>query len=550
MAVQIIDLVHRFDTGEILLPMMQRDYVWKAAKVVKLLDSLYKRWPIGCFYVWHTTQPQPSKTRVGAGTPARRSIDNFYGFLLDGQQRLTSLSLAIAGEAAEKSDTRAFFDVEKDRFFLGNSNKTVKKRIAASDPSLVPLSDLVAGQDDDSKALQTTIQRVIDGLREWKRLDGTSDTEIQYRTRLQAAATILHQDALCDEFHNDHIEAAIEVFSRLNKGGTTLSAGDVEAARLSQEATAHIVDPMRSFVQDPDVMALGFNFSFVTRALVTIHRGSSRFVNLPRNWAASAEELDASWSATRKGLQYAAKLVREELGWTTRRWLPSANALIPVAYLFKNHTRRPSKKERELLKRYLLLTGLRGLFRGSVETSINTFVNPIKTAHANTKNRALLLVNRIPQNRLFKIKPEDIRSTTGMYSPFMQIYLSYLISKNAKSWPSGRSIREVALGLIPGDPLAVHHIFPREFMMELGLPPEQFNTMANYAILAQSDNAELADDPPAEAYAKLSSQERNMASVQLFFRISDDLLDPQAYDEFLDLRAKKLANALNSFLEL
>ncbi|PKN67811.1 MAG: hypothetical protein CVU57_00945 [Deltaproteobacteria bacterium HGW-Deltaproteobacteria-15] len=35
---------------------MQRDYVWKSAEVVKLLDSLYHRWPIGCFYVWHTKQ--------------------------------------------------------------------------------------------------------------------------------------------------------------------------------------------------------------------------------------------------------------------------------------------------------------------------------------------------------------------------------------------------------------------------------------------------------------------------------------------------------------
>jgi hypothetical protein len=414
----------------------------------------------------------------------------------------------------------------------------------------VPLSFLVAVNFADSKALQTTIPRVFFGIRYWKRLDGTSATEIQYRTRLQAAATILHQNALCEEFHNDHVEAAIELFSRLNKGGTTLSAGDVEAARLSQEATAHIVDPMRSFVQDPDPLALGFNFSFVTRALVTIHRGSSSFTNLPRNWAASAEEIDASWCATKKGLQYAATLVREELGWATRRWLPSANALIPIAYLFKNHTGSPSKKERELLKRYLLLTGLRGLFRGSVETSINTFVNPIKTAHANTKNRALLLANRIPQNRLFKIKPEDIKSTIGMYSPLMQIYLSYLISKNAKSWPSGRSIREVALGRVPGDPLAVHHIFPRKYMMALGLPPERFNTMANYAILTQSDNAELADRAPAEAYAKLSPQERNMASVQLFFHISDELLDPQAYDEFLEHRAKHLADALNQFLEL
>ena len=87
-------------------------------------------------------------------------------------------------------------------------------------------------------------------------------------------------------------------------------------------------------------------------------------------------------------------------------------------------------------------------------------------------------------------------------------------------------------------------------MTSLYLPPERFNTMANYAILAQSDNAELADRAPAEAYAKLSPQERSMASAQLFFRISDELLDPQAYDEFLDRRAKSLAEALNIFLDL
>ena len=550
MTIPLIDLVRRFDTGEILLPMMQRDYIWKPAKVVKLLDSLYKQWPIGCFYVWHTSQPQPDKARMGAASSTHHSIDGFYGFLLDGQQRLTSLSLAIAGEAAEHRGNRAFFDVEKERFFLGESTKTVEKRITAADPSLIPLSDLVTSQDvDGAKTLQTTIQRVMDGLKEWQRLD-SSETEILYRTRLQTVATMFQQDALCDQFNNDHAEDAIELFARLNKGGTTLSAGDVEAARLSQEATAHIVNPMRDFVRAPHLLALGFNFSFATRALVTIHRGSSSFTKLPYNWASSAEEIDSSWQAARKGLQFAATLVTQELGWATRRWLPSANALIPIAYLFRKYSRKPSKKERELIKRYLLLTGLRGLFRGSVETAINTFVNPIRKVHGNTKHRAVLLVNRIPQNRLFKIKPEDIKNTTGMYSPLMQIYLSYLISKKAKSWPSGRPILEVALGRIPNDPLAVHHIFPRKYAMSLGWPPERFNTMANYAILAQSDNAELTDCAPAEAYAKLSPQERNMASAQLFIRIADELMDPQAYDEFIDYRANHLAEALNKFLGL
>ena len=46
MSLTVADLVQRFDTGGIRLPLMQRDYVWKPKKVVRLLDSLYKGWPI------------------------------------------------------------------------------------------------------------------------------------------------------------------------------------------------------------------------------------------------------------------------------------------------------------------------------------------------------------------------------------------------------------------------------------------------------------------------------------------------------------------------
>ncbi len=84
MDVRIIDLVKRFDTGEIRLPLMQRDYVWRPAKVVKLLDSLYRQWPIGCFYVWNTRHDRAAKRRVGHSQISLRSMDNFYGFLLDG----------------------------------------------------------------------------------------------------------------------------------------------------------------------------------------------------------------------------------------------------------------------------------------------------------------------------------------------------------------------------------------------------------------------------------------------------------------------------------
>src|SRR4029077_9857630 len=118
MDLNVGDLVQRFDSGEIMLPIMQRDYVWKPKKVVELLDSLYRGWPIGSFYVWQTTDDQASRKRAGGAIAARR-MDGFYGFLLDGQQRLTSLSLSIRNESNGSLSERAFFDLENEKFYLG-----------------------------------------------------------------------------------------------------------------------------------------------------------------------------------------------------------------------------------------------------------------------------------------------------------------------------------------------------------------------------------------------------------------------------------------------
>jgi hypothetical protein len=549
MHVKLIDLVRRFDSGEILLPLMQRDYVWRPAKVVKLLDSLYKRWPIGCFYVWHTRHEQSPKTKVGEGARVHHSMDGFYGFLLDGQQRLTSLSLAISGDAQAPLASRAFFDLVQERFLLGEATRTVKKRINRGDPTLVALSDLIPGRQLEPRELETHIGKVVEGLKDEGLLDASGRAEAEFRERLRRVADLLDTDALCEEFKNDQVENAIELFARLNKGGTSLSAGDVEAARLSQEATAHIVPRMREFVGREPFPSLGFNFVFVTRSLVTLRRGTSRFADLPRNWATGDMDIAETWKATEKGLAAAAELVRNELGWTSRRWLPSANALIPVAFMFLGKEGKLRVEEKQCLKSYLLRTGLRGLFRGSVETAINTYVNVLRKAHPNVKNRAALLVKRIPQTHLYKVRPEDIKKTAGMYAPLMQVYLAYLVSKNAASWMSGRPLLKVALGDVPDDPLAVHHIFPKAFMRDLEVPPERLNTMANYAILAQSDNAELAEQDPADAFRHLSPQQRQMAAKQLGFHVSDERLDPKAYDEFVDRRAQWLATELNEFLD-
>jgi hypothetical protein len=543
------DLVQRFDSGEIRLPLMQRDYVWRAKKVVRLLDSLYRSWPIGSFYVWHThDDAHPTKAR--AGRVLQRRLDTLYGFLLDGQQRLTSLSLANQGESETELCHRGFFDLENEQFYLGEMKRSITKRIEALDPLIVPLSDIVSVSSDTESGTLRTVERIIRSLREQEKLG--RGKEEPYRERLHKVAKMLSRPALCEEFTDDHEEHAFELFSRLNKGGTSLSAGDVEAARLASAATKKIVEPMRSVVAERDMRALGVNFVFLLRTLVTVHRGNCSFSKLPYSWAADTGEIEASWRRTETALRATVQFVRHELGWTTRRWLPSTMALIPIVYLLakSGSAARPHGQEAQLLKRYLVITGLRSLFRGSTETTVNTYVNAVRDAKGDRPRLARALFERIPKNRQFKVKKEDVRNTSGLYSPLMQTYLSYLYSNDAKTWPSGRSLKEVLHDGLVNDPLAVHHIFPKQFMQIRDVPIDRLNTVANYAILSQADNAELSDRNPFDAWRDLKPNQREYASAQLCFVASEDKLRPEAYEEFVEFRSEKLAGQLNEFLGL
>jgi hypothetical protein len=527
---------------------MQRDYVWRGKKVTRLLDSLYRGWPIGSFYVWQTQDARPTRERVGKAFSSR-PLDGFYGFLLDGQQRLTSLSLAIQSEAEAAQENRAFFDIENEQFVLGKANKTTDRRIQICDPLLVPLSDLISTGDE--AIIQASIHKVIQALREQKKLGRGDQKEAGYRTRLQRVATMLSRPALCEEFKDDDEEHAFELFSRLNKGGTSLQAGDVEAARLASTATRKIVGPMRAVVAEREMRSLGINFVFLIRALVTVHRGNCSFSKLPTKWAGDSGEVEASWRKTELSLRLVVDFLRTRVGWTTRWWLPSTMALIPMVYLFSQTSHaRISDKEADLLLRYLLITGLRSVFRGSTETTVNSYVNAVRDTPGDRMKRIRALFDKIPRNRRYKIRKDNVLGSTGMYSPLMQVYCAYLFASNARSWPSGRSIRDVLGEALPGDPLAVHHIFPKKFMADRDVPVDRLNTAANYAILSQPDNSCLGDQGPFDSWRGLLESQRECASEQLFFTASDGFLKCEAYSEFISYRAEKMAEKLNDFLRL
>ena len=108
----IADTLRRIQKGDLILPAIQREYVWKPPQVIGLFDSIMRGYPIGGFLSWRVEPETVKKFR-------------FYGFLksysefnarhnpvldlapgspvnaiLDGQQRLTSLNIGLPGSCA------------------------------------------------------------------------------------------------------------------------------------------------------------------------------------------------------------------------------------------------------------------------------------------------------------------------------------------------------------------------------------------------------------------------------------------------------------------
>src|SRR5437773_2622909 len=102
------ELVGMIERGELRLPEMQRRYVWRATRVRDLLDSLYRGYPSGAILLWDTDEAVPlQEFAVSQQSNPYKSTR----LLLDGQQRLTSLSAVIRGEVVKVRGRKRPIDI-------------------------------------------------------------------------------------------------------------------------------------------------------------------------------------------------------------------------------------------------------------------------------------------------------------------------------------------------------------------------------------------------------------------------------------------------------
>ena len=203
---RLVLLVQRLLNGEIVLPDIQRDFVWAGSKVPRLLDSLYNEWPVGSILLWQTNLDVPIKSAaVVQGTP----VGLRPGILLDGQQRMTTLARVMAPHAVPAGQRPP--DI---RFHPGRREFRTANAVHAKDPAWLSVSAIL--QDG---AQFRELLKPLD-LSERERDDW-------YEVISDVAKRIRDYHLPVQTITVDDYETVAEIFNRVNTGGKPLSKGDL-----------------------------------------------------------------------------------------------------------------------------------------------------------------------------------------------------------------------------------------------------------------------------------------------------------------------------------
>ena len=558
----IQSLIRSWANGDIQIPPFQRPYVWPIRKTLNLLDSLYRRYPIGAIFLWRPSEK--SKLRPKRRQYGYRRTDFAY-YVIDGQQRLTSLAVAFGSfemfHQTNKRSLQCALELTTDdakgdgfrltRLFHSPANKNERQGLLLNDaPTRVPLRD-VTGLEQ--------IERLRGRKKKELKETGHTNKQIEDATkRIDQASGILERPVPIFTIEDATDDQVVAMFKRLN-GGAGLRRADIQAADLGRGPSIAVLEKIREFVGEHDgkgpAAQVGFNFGFAFRALVVFHTGNAQFGKDPKeDWARdrAGHKLMESWRRSQRSLEKAIDFVDVELGWSRRGLLPSANALIPMAVALDKAGNKLTQRDKLNYMRWLCLSALRGIFSGAVETKINECLRAINGPGGAPSER---LLNALSNASRRSVKASELlEEGTPVWGGGTQVMLAYLVQARAKDWDDGKLLSTLSKQGMPESRtgnLSVHHILPRKLAKSRDATAAKVNCIANYAIISADLNSTYGDSAPEDVFTEsLTRAQLSRAEVQFFDKHAVDLLKNRGYEEFRRDRAKRLAANLNKWLQL
>ena len=565
--VTIKDIINDINSRKMYLPAIQRKYVWSDLQIVRLMDSIMRGYPIGTFLLWKVKKKIVNEKEYSMyefikdyherdlfnNPPAPQpftynSDDEYIWSLLDGQQRLTSIYISLQGSIRRKLPNKRWKNddafPQKELYFNLHSNYT-------EDDDISYEFDFLTEAEAESNKDGKLWYRVKDILK-YKQEELITSLILPKGLATDALATsnisLLHRRFVTEEIINyfeveaDSIDNVLDIFVRVNSGGTVLSKSDL----LFSTIVSHwdkARDEIDKLLSEINKKGEGFKFTndFIMRTCLYL-LDMSVTLKVETFKKESVILIKNNWNKIKTSIKETVDLL-VDFGFSSDN-IMSYVAISPIVY-YHYHGGKFDKTSKSELRKYYITAQLRQIF-GAASNSALTLIRTELKKHTNSSFALSDLYSiRFTGDRTLKYTSEDIDTLFDTYEigayTFMILSLLY---PNLKFGQKG----------FHQDHMHPHTSFETEKISNLNLPDgtvissdtisewqRRRNTLANLQLLEGRENEEKNKTPFEEWLKKPENKGVKYLPKDISYSLSN-------FEEFMEKRQEIMSSELKKIL--
>lgn len=550
-------LINEIEKGIIKIPQFQRNFIWSKRKACKLMDSIVKGYPIGTFIFWKTKERLRSIRNIGGIELPEPPDGDFIQYVLDGQQRLTSLFTILKGLKITRN-TEGLVNKKggvSSAALLKSIEKIPPKKLkelienikaAKEDDFSEMYVDLIAKEDgeviiiDIEKVDKNSIIKLNDlffgSLKKLANYPGELHEKIDnYRQKIQSypfPAVIIKEAPL---------DVATEIFTRINVGGVPLTVFEIMVAKTyDADKGFDLAEKYNELINRLSEV----NYETISPAtvlqtisvLMTKECSKKQILNLNRH-----KFIDI-WNDAVDAIERSIDYFRGFYRIPVSQLLPYNALIVPFAYFFYNHNDKPTGDKQKYLQDFFWRCSLSGRYSSAVESKLAQDMKRIDK----------ILKDELPKyDYAIDSSPEFIKNN-GWFSvgrSYIKAILSIYAHHQPKSFIDNSIVQINNNWLKQANSKNYHHFFPKAYLEKNEINYQSAsNHILNITIVDDFLNKrKIRDNAPSKYMAKFAKDNPDLDKTMKTHLI--DGLDEfgilnDDYDRFIDKRALNVSEEI------
>jgi len=509
----------------ILLPDIQRPFVWDKEQIYKLFDSLMRGYPISTFLYWQLTREQ--LTEIEKADKLRIKMYKFvdsndeeneeennrdkdsYSLVLDGQQRLTSLYIALKGIWKEKLRKK---NIQKELYYNVLSGQTENEDGVLYEFLFIDRNDgVIQIEEIENEKIEKKIKCWINVKKVFEKDLGQAKKRGVFVDEIVAKDVrmlefkndiddiidrfndVLKDDGVINFFPEDetNYDRVLDIFVRTNSGGTKLGYSDLLFSKIKlrwEDARAQFKELLASVNKNN----FEFDADFILKACLVIFSKKSEDVKYNVNNLNDTliNDIVVSWVQIVQSIKITISLLDRFL-MKDKKMLPSYNALIPMIYWVyktKRSTYRDDLehdvKEQQILRVWLVKALMSGAFSGQSDLTLYKCKEAIDNA-----GPTLYPAEDVEKN-IQTMKNRSMNIDTDKYDQISyRSKESYLFL--ALCYKMAVNFQPITDGNLPEQ----DHIFSKDELKKANIPEDKINSIYNIRFVSLIDNRKKSKMP-------------------------------------------------------